>query len=568
MSQAKRVTLGGAWRIRMAREVVRAAGYLLLLTCLLVGGLTWLLDYTPARDLRLLSCTLVFGVTCLSVAGLRRRRFRFAVAALLVALYAGSAMGAIGTQVGVRAPSLLILSMFTLIIAFAFPRRVAIAAIGLNMAYLTGLFVLEKVGVIDPLAHLEVLGSTSLFIVLLISTSLFGAMGFPMGLQVDKALTRLGNSRSQLARSRALYRSLVEGAPIGVLNTDRASRVISANPTALQWLGLDQHALPKKTLADVLAIGPLKETDFSVVPVLRFDRSLPGSGGPDLRWLAVTVSPHRTADGSFAGAVVLLLDETIRKRGELELLKAKESAELAVLAKSRFLNHMSHELRTPMTGILGSVTLARDVRLPTERRDRVLGLLNDSARAMLTLLDDILDASRLSDGRLQLMNRSFDPQALLQEMTELYQPAALEKKLQWEARWNGPGDVALLGDPLRIRQVISNLVGNALRFTDHGQVGVWMFCSSVPGDAMSLRIEVRDTGIGLSVEQRGLLFEPFTDLGLKRAENQRGAGLGLSLSKGLVELMGGTIGLHSESGQGSVFWFELCLPMVVEQEAA
>jgi PAS domain S-box-containing protein len=553
----------------MSREVVVSAGRLLVLTCVLVGALTALFDPSPVRTLRLLACGGVLAGSLLALYLLKRGHFSLAVGILISFLYIGSATGAIGSEMGVRAPSLLVLSMFTLVVAFSFRKRVAIVAILGNMAYLSFLFALEKTGHIDPLAHLEALNSTSLFIVLLIATAVFGAMGFPLGQQVDRAMARLKNSRAHLARSREMYRSLVEGAPLGVFNFNNRGHVVYANPLALSWFGLTQRSATGLVLADLIKRA-LPDSFFSGQgEVLRFDLQISLQDAPDeTRWLSVTVSPFPATDGMSNGGVVLMLDDTERKHSELALMAAKDAAETAALAKSRFLSHMSHELRTPMTGILGSVSLARDNRLPAERRERVLGLLNDSAKVMLSLLDEILDATRLSEGRLELHPRPFSPQALLAEMTELYRPAAEGKQLGWFAQWEGPTDMVCVGDPLRLRQVISNLMGNALRFTDAGRIGLRATCAVLPSMTIRLRVEVSDTGIGLTAQQSAHLFQPFTELGLKRAENQRGAGLGLSISKGLLDLMGGQIGVISETGCGSVFWFELALPLSAEKVAA
>ena len=562
---SSRKNLASNWRYRMSQDVVFYASALLALTCALVGGLTALFDFSPVREIRLWSCLLIFCSSAFAFFSVRRKRFVFAVTLLMTSLYLAVGTGAIGTQTGLRAPSLMLLSMFGLLLAFAFPWRQALFTIACNMLFLTAIYLLEIKQVIDPIANIAALNSHSLFIILFIATTMFAAMGFPLGRQVDKAVNKLRSSNDRLALSKERYRSLVEDAPIGILNFDGDLKVTYINQLVADWLGVTPAACSGMALQQFiqreLPVGFLE----SPRAVLRFDIEVNAQQATGThRWLSVTVSHFQQLATSVRGGVVLFLDETDRVHASKDLLAAKEAAEAANHAKSKFLSLMSHELRTPMSGILGSLTLAQDARLSPERRSHMLTLLSKSAHSMLGLLDDILDTARISAGKVRIQSQPFSPEGLVHDTAELFRPAAMGKNLKFQAIWQGPHSLKCQGDALRLRQIISNLVSNAIKFTDVGSITLLAEVSELSASQVCLRFSVSDTGIGMTQEQASQLFQPFTEFGLKRAENQKGAGLGLSICKSLIELMGGKIGFSSEAGAGSLFSFELALPVVLE----
>ena len=282
--------------------------------------------------------------------------------------------------------------------------------------------------------------------------------------------------------------------------------------------------------------------------------------------VSVILSPIKDDAGRLCGVSAIYSDITKHKRAEAELRKAKEAAEAASRAKSEFLANMSHEIRTPMNGILGMLEVALDVELSAELRDYLQTALS-SANTLLVILNDILDFSKIEAGRMELEETPLSVAAVMDEAVGGQAVVAHNKGLDLRHEIAPGMPLVLLGDPTRLRQVLVNLINNAIKFTMRGSVEVRSTIERMDAAEAVLRFSVADTGIGMSREQREVIFEAFRQADGSTTRRYGGTGLGLSISQRLVVLMGGSLWVESEPGQGSTFSFTVRFKRPADLEA-
>lgn len=310
-----------------------------------------------------------------------------------------------------------------------------------------------------------------------------------------------------------------------------------------------------KRIADAATEGEATEP-FDTVRVRRSGEAFPAS---------VCAFPVRDDDGEYAGLVVIEKEVSGLVRSADELRKALSAAEAASSAKSRFLANASHELRTPMNAIVGMTALALEEEISPELRD-YLETIRDSSDSMLHLINDVLDLSKFESERFELDETTFDPRELVEGTIKVLGAAAHAKGLELVCRVTPETPVGVIGDPIRLRQVLTNLVGNAIKFTAAGEVVVEVEPISIEKKRCKLSFRVVDSGIGISAEDQDRIFTPFTQVDGATTRRYAGTGLGLTITQHLIDCFGGELNVTSTPGEGSTFSFDLTFPLADEAD--
>ena len=377
-------------------------------------------------------------------------------------------------------------------------------------------------------------------------------------------------AKDALVHSERRTRLIIDTALDGVISIDAEGRITDWNQQAEKIFGwsrdealgrdLGSTIIPsqhqeahQRGLAHYLATGEGRVLNkrIEISAIRRDGREFP---------VELAVSPLQIGGQTSFSAFVR--DITERKKGEEQLAKARDKALEASRMKSEFLANMSHEIRTPMNGVIGMASLVLDTELNREQREYAETIFS-SGETLLTIINDILDFSKIEAGKVTIEEIPFDLEATISAAADLLAGRAHEKGMDLVVRYEPQLPTVLIGDPNRIRQVLTNLVGNAVKFTDSGHVLVEVR-REAQGDIPILRFSVTDTGVGIPEHQLDHIFEDFTQADASTTRKYGGTGLGLAISKRLAELMGGTVGVSSEVGKGSIFWFTV--PLRVSEE--
>jgi signal transduction histidine kinase/CheY-like chemotaxis protein len=367
-------------------------------------------------------------------------------------------------------------------------------------------------------------------------------------------LSQLGRARRDLG----LLAEVAHATGHAVLLADPGRNVVWANAACIHHLGVDAQAaigLPLSRLlaaADSQTLGHILDVGGSC--------ELAGPGKPGASWLLADVRPVPHPGGQ-PWLVCLLRDLTEHQVVEAELRQARERAEAAAAAKTAFLANMSHEIRTPLNGMLGMTALLLEGDLDARRRELV-EVVHRSGEALLHLLGDILDLSKMEAQAMRIEPHPSEVTTIVSDVVALFRPSAEAKGLSLGLVCDPPGPQWLQLDPLRLRQVVGNLVGNAVKFCEQGSITVRVASQPSAAGRRKLTIAVQDTGIGIPLGRQDELFKPFVQIDNSLTRRAGGTGLGLAISRRLVELMGGTIELRSQAGVGSTFTVELELSEV------
>ncbi|TXH92128.1 MAG: hybrid sensor histidine kinase/response regulator [Pseudomonas sp.] len=396
--------------------------------------------------------------------------------------------------------------------------------------------------------------------------------------EFNAALEEQVNQRTaELSRLAGLLQAVLDASSeVSIIATDLQGKVIVFNRGAEQLLGYraedmigrsDPGEFHLQAEVEARALELSREYGQPIQGVDVFHHKADLEGAETRQWtyvrkdgshvqVSMVITPIRTASGDLIGHLGIAQDITERLHISAELQKSKAVAESANAAKSLFLANMSHEIRTPMNAVIGIAHLLQNTPLDEQQR-QLLRKLQIAGRSLLGIINDILDIAKIEAGQMKLESSPFSPRQLLAELAELFAPQAESKGLSFSVQGAELLPDLLLGDALRVNQILMNLIGNALKFTAHGGIEVVVRCEQGEPAHCWLSFAVHDSGCGIAADVIGSLFTPFTQADTSTTRRFGGTGLGLSVVRGLTDQMGGSVAVRSEPGQGSEFCIRL-----------
>ncbi len=380
----------------------------------------------------------------------------------------------------------------------------------------------------------------------------------------ERELESLVHGRTrELRQQRSFLRTIMDRNPSFIFTKNREGQFTMVNHAAASSQNLTVEEVIGKTDSDFHTdpklVEKYRQDDLEVLNsgIEKFIPEEPFIGADgQVRWMQVAKIPIRGEDGQTEEILGVATDITLQKQAALEMQRAKEAAEAATLSKSQFLATMSHEIRTPMNGVIGMTGLLLETALDNEQRDYV-EIIRTSGESLLTIINDILDFSKIESGMLELEQQTFSLASCIEDSLDLLVSKASEKGIELAYQMSESTPQYIFGDITRLRQVLVNLISNAVKFTEQGEVAVFVQSGTVGEEHFEIHFEVRDTGIGIPKDRIDRLFRSFSQVDASTTRKYGGTGLGLAISKRLAELMGGRMWVESTEGEGSSFFFTI-----------
>ena len=400
-----------------------------------------------------------------------------------------------------------------------------------------------------------------------LSTPIFNARGELTSIDgIARNTTKWRLMEKELQESEERFRAVVEASQDAMIEINSKGLISIFNPAAVKMFGRTYDEMIGKSLEVIL---PPEYRDIHQAYIKNYFGSqshgrnigmtleLPAlrSNG-DIFPIDLSLSACLSDDKNKSFVVASIRDITERKRTEEKLRDALKAAESATLTKSQFLANMSHEIRTPISGIIGTNELLYHTQMDEKQR-KYVNVVRQSAKLLLTIINDILDLSKIEAGKFELESIGFDLRTVLENVQEIFYAKAEGKGLKLHLHYANDIPAVLSGDPIRIQQIVNNLINNAIKFTEEGEVSVRTKLLHDDEKQALIYISVQDTGIGIPADRSQSLFQFFTQVDSSTSRKYGGTGLGLAISKNLVELMHGKIGVESHPGKGSTFWLTI-----------